>query len=64
MTLQKLMDTLKRKRDEYALQALRCPEAKSEFEYGLRCGIVQCYEGVIAELKTIQHEEARDGQDL
>lgn len=56
-----LLNRLKAKQAEYALQALKAPSAKTEFEYGHRCGVVAGLEQACDLLLTLLKDE-RDGE--
>jgi hypothetical protein len=59
-----LLNRLKAAQQEVALEALRRPQTRDAFEYGLRVGIVEGYEAAINVLLTLINEEKYGDKDL
>lgn len=55
-----LLNRLKRAQEQYALEALKMPQEKSEYEYGLRVGVVAGYEKAINVLLAMVDEDKSD----
>ena len=61
MTETQILARLKDEQARYALQALKQPASKTEFEYGHRCGVVAGLDLAVATLlKMVEDENARD----
>lgn len=61
MTEQKLLNALKARQAEFALDALRKPQTRDTFEYGYRTGVVSGLEMAINTLLDLVKDE-RDGE--
>lgn len=59
-----LLNRLKAVQTEYAIQALKLPGNKNEFDYGYRCGYVAGLDAAVNVLLTLLDEEKRDDKDL
>lgn len=64
MIEQALLNRLKAEQQTYALEALRMPGAKSEYEFGLRVGHVAGLERAIGVLLEMLDEERNGDRDL
>ena len=60
----KLLNTLKAKQSQFALEALKQPQNRDAFEYGYRVGTVAGYEAAINVLLAILDEERNSDRDL
>lgn len=56
MDAERFIETLKREQAQLALAALRTPNAKDTYEFGLVCGLVQSYDRMLTILKEQQDE--------
>ncbi len=59
-----LLNTLKVKQQEFALESLKRPQNRDAFEYGYRVGVVAGYEAAINVLLAILDEERNSDRDL
>lgn len=59
-----LLNKLKARQAQYALESLKAPGDKTEFEYGRRVGVVLGIEMAIEELLNMVAEEKSDRDDL
>lgn len=59
-----LLNRLKEKQQEFALDALRRPQERDTFEYGYRVGVVAGYEHAIEVLLSLVKEEQYGEKDL
>jgi hypothetical protein len=59
-----LLNTLKVKQQEFALESLKRPQNRDTFEYGYRVGVVAGYEAAINVLLAILDEERNSDKDL
>lgn len=59
-----LLNTLKVKQQEFALESLKRPQNRDTFEYGYRVGVVAGYEAAINVLLAILDEERNSDRDL
>lgn len=64
MNEKRLLNELKRKQADYALQTLQRPANKDLFEYGRHCGVVEGYEFAINAILNLLKEENDDGDKL
>ena len=61
MTETQILARLKDEQARYALQALKVPASKNEFEYGHRTGVVAGLDLAISTLlKMVEEENSRD----
>jgi hypothetical protein len=60
----RLLNTLKVKQQEFALESLKRPQNRDTFEYGYRVGVVAGYEAAINVLLAILDEERNSDKDL
>ena len=60
----RLLNDLKVKQADFALQALKQPQNRDTFEYGYRVGVVAGYEAAINVLLAILDEERNSDRDL
>lgn len=60
----RLLNSFKAEQTSYALESLRVPSMKNEFEYGLRVGYIQGLERAIAILLAALDEERNGERDL
>ena len=60
----KLLNRLKAKQLQFAVDALRRPQERDTFEYGYRVGVFAGYEAAITELLNIVDEEKNSDNDL
>lgn len=56
MDAERFIETLKREQAQVALAALRNPNGKDAYEFGLVCGLIQSYERMLTILKEQQDE--------
>jgi len=59
-----LLNNLKVKQQEFALESLKRPQNRDTFEYGYRVGVVAGYEAAINVLLAILDEERNSDKDL
>jgi hypothetical protein len=59
-----LLNTLKVKQQEFALESLKRPQNRDAFEYGYRVGVVAGYDAAINVLLAILDEERNSDKDL
>ena len=59
-----LLNTLKVKQQEFALESLTRPQNRDAFEYGYRVGVVAGYEAAINLLLDLVSKERDDDKDL
>jgi hypothetical protein len=59
-----LLNNLKVKQADFALEALKKPQNRDTFEYGYRVGVVAGYEAAINVLLAILDEERNSDKDL
>jgi len=59
-----LLNNLKVKQTEFALESLKRPQNRDTFEYGYRVGVVAGYEAAINVLLAILDEERNSDKDL
>jgi hypothetical protein len=59
-----LLNTLKAKQSDFAVEALKKPQNRDTFEYGYRVGVVAGYEAAINVLLAILDEERNSDKDL
>jgi hypothetical protein len=59
-----LLNTLKVKQQEFALESLTRPQNRDAFEYGYRVGVVAGYDAAINVLLAILDEERNSDKDL
>jgi hypothetical protein len=59
-----LLNNLKVKQQEFALESLKRPQNRDTFEYGYRVGVVAGYEAAINVLLAILDEERNSDRDL
>lgn len=59
-----LLNTLKAKQQAYALEALKRPQARDSFEYGLRAGTIAGLEAAIEVLLTLIDEQKNGDNDI
>ena len=60
----RLLNVLKTKQQEFAVESLRRPVTKDTFEYGYRVGVVAGYEAAIDVLLSLIDEEKYRDNDL
>ena len=59
-----LLNALKARQADFALQALKKPQNRDTFEYGYRVGVVAGYEAAIDVLLNLLDEEKNSDNDL
>jgi hypothetical protein len=59
-----LLNNLKVKQQEFALESLKRPQNRDTFEYGYRVGVVAGYETAINLLLDLVNKERDDNKDL
>lgn len=59
-----ILNRLKAEQQKYALEALRCPQAKDAYEYGHRCGTIAGIEMAINVLINTIDEQQNGNNDL
>jgi hypothetical protein len=59
-----LLNQLKAEQQNFAVDALRRPQARDAFEYGYRVGMVAGYEAAIRLLLQLLDEEKHSDRDL
>jgi hypothetical protein len=59
-----LLNKLKGTQASYALDALKAPGNKQEFDFGYRCGFISGLESAIATLLALYEEEEHGDKDL
>ena len=57
-----LLNKLKSTQASYALDALKAPGGKSEFDFGFRCGYISGLESAISILLSVYSEEEEKGE--
>lgn len=60
----RLLNRLKTDQAQYAVDALKRPQNRDSFEYGLRVGVVSGYEASINVLLSLLDEEKNSDNDL
>jgi len=60
----KLLNRLKAEQAQYALDALKRPQERDAFEYGLRVGMIAGYEAAIEVLINLTKEEQHGNNDI
>jgi hypothetical protein len=65
MTIEtQLLNKLKSTQASYAIDALKAPGGKQEFDFGYRCGYISGLESAIAILLSLYDEEENGDRDL
>ena len=59
-----LLNVLKEKQRDFAVDALRRPHLRDGFEYGYRVGVVAGYEAAIDTLLKLIEDEKNHGNDI
>lgn len=59
-----LLNRLRAAEAEYAVQALKSPGNKTEYDFGYRCGYMAGLEGALGILLGLLEDNRRDGEDL
>lgn len=59
-----LLNKLKSTQASYAIDALKAPGNKQEFDFGYRCGYISGLESAISILLTLYSEEEKDEKVL
>ncbi len=60
----KLLNALKKRQSEFALQSLKAPGDKTAYDYGYRVGSVAGLENAMDVLVNLVAEEEKQGQEL
>lgn len=60
----RLLNRIKAAQAEYAIQALKLPGEKREFDFGFRCGYTAGLEAALSVLFELVEEDKRDDKDL
>lgn len=59
-----LLNRLKAEQQQFALDALKRPVSRDNFEYGYRVGVVAGYEAAVNALLDLVRKERDDDKDL
>ena len=59
-----LLNRIKAEQAEYAVQALKQPGGKSEYDFGFRCGYLAGLDHALNTLFSMLDQHEKDGADL